>query len=165
MTIRLVTIVVLLFLIPACSGETYVAGPAQWASDTLQPGMVMSFPQGFAGDGYRCGIDACYFSKYSLDNTISFNFPVSGMTGHTPAQFTELPAQYLYPHRELIETRSGLSSALYFVLEDEHGSPQSSGAFLIEERDGSGFREVVWVSFDSQQQSLVREILRSIDYE
>ena len=159
------SIVVMMCLVAACAGESGVAQPERWTSETLQPGMIISFPQGYEGDGYRCGIDACYFNKSRADSAIKFNFPVSGMTGYTPARFDELPGEYMYPHRELIETESGLSSALYFVLEDEHEFPQSFGVLLIEEHDGSGFREVVWVTFDAVELNRTKDILRSIDYE
>jgi hypothetical protein len=157
-------IVALLFCLAACA-DTGPSQPEVWTSETLQPGMLISFPRGFEGDGYRCGIDACYFDKSRSDGAITFSFPVSGMTGYTPAQFATLPVEYLYPHRDLVETQSGLSAAFYYVLENEHEFPQSFGVFVVETRDGSGFREVVWVRFDAAQFARTNDVLRTVDYE
>ena len=160
------SLVVPILLVVACARESHVSEPLPWTVETLQPGMTISVPPGYEGEGYRCGIDTCSFHKRRTDGAITLGFTWGAMTGYTPARVAELPASFgRNPHRVLIETESGLAGALYYILESEYVGIQSNGQFIVEEQDGSGYWEVISVTFDSEELSRVQDILKTIHYQ
>jgi len=151
----------------ACSRDDpgSVSPQPEWVPEELQPGMMIAFPRGYEGDGYRCGIDACYFHKQRPDHAADFGFPVSGMTGYHPAEFAVLPDNFQYKYRELIETVSGLEGAIYFTPEDENEFDWSLATFVVEAPEDLNYREVIWVTYKASHHANVRAILRTIDHE
>jgi hypothetical protein len=150
-----------------CSGDQAEPLSPQdlWIQERLQPGLLISFPSSYEGEGYRCGIDACYFDKKRPDHSVLFGFPVMGMTGYDPAEFDVLPGTFQYRYRELIETRAGLEGALYFTPQDEHEFDWSLGTFVVKAPDGPGYREVLWVTYKPSHHGEVREVLETVQYE
>lgn len=158
---------VLAMALLGCSEEADQPATPQenWSAERLQPGFLISFTSDYVGNGYRCGIDACYFDKQTQDHSISFNFPVYGMTGHVAAEFDELPEAFLYKYRELIRTKAGLEGALYFTPQDENDVDWSSGAFVVEKPDTPGYREVLWIIYKQPRHDEVRRVLETVELE
>ena len=135
-----------------------------WSSEALHSELKISFSRDYEGEGVSCGMDACWFTKNRTDGKIAFYISVWGMTGGLPEHFSELPAEYIYPHTEFMTTRSGLEAAFYSEINEKQGLGQCRGTFVVEANDGSGYVEAVRVTFSSASRLDVKEVLRRIEY-